>query len=240
MLRRITAKAIQQVVWPDIEVTCDFLQKCSGLPAGIKAAVHGMQRMHKEESAEGVLLVNASNAFNNLNHQAALHNVQGLCPALATTLADCYESPARLFVTGGGEIASQESTTQGDPLSMAFYAIATLHIINHLQAQHNLVRQIWYANDSSAVGRLQQLRDWWEELVTIGKGYSYYPNANKTLLLVKPDHTVAAREIFDGTGIKLVKNGAKYLGSAVGTDEFINSTAHEHTDNWRKELQHLA
>ena len=129
---------------------------------------------------------------------------------------------------------------QGDPLSMALYAIATLPIISHSQEQHNLVRQIWYADDSGAVGRLQQLRDWWEELVRIGRGYGYYPNANKTLLLMKPDHAVAARDIFDGTGIQLVTDGAKHLGSAVGTDEFINATVHEHADNWRKELQHLA
>ena len=30
------------------------------------------------------------------------------------------------------------------------------------------------------------------------------------------------------------------MGSAVGTDEFTNASAHKHTDNWRKELQYLA
>ena len=239
VLRRITAKAILQVVGPDVEAACGFLQKCSGLPAGIEAAVHAMQNMHEEESTEGILLVDASNAFNNLNRQAALHNVQRLCPLLATTLANCYQSPARLFVTGDGEIASREGTTQGDPLSMAFYAIATLPIINHLRAEHDMVRQIWYADDSGAVGRLQQLRDWWEELVRIGRGYGYYPNATKTLLLVKPGHAALANDIFDGTGVQVATEGAKYLGSAIGTDAFITTTVHEHADNWRRELQRL-
>ena len=109
--------------------------------------------------------------------------------------------PGRLFVTGGGEITCQEGTPQGDPLSRVFYAITILPIINHLQAQHNLVHRIWYTNDSSVVALLQQLRDWWEELVRISREYGYYPNADKALPQVKPDHALEASDIFDGTGM---------------------------------------
>ena len=59
-------------------------------------------------------------------------------------------------------------------------------------------------------------------------------------LLVKPDPAIAVREFFYGTGIQLVTDRAKYLGSAVGTDEFINATTHEHANKWMKKLQHLA
>ena len=68
--RRIVAKAILQVVGKDVEEACGFLQKCSGLPAGMEAAVHAMQQMFEDESVEGILLVDAKNAFNNLNREA--------------------------------------------------------------------------------------------------------------------------------------------------------------------------
>ena len=56
-------------------------------------------------------MVDASNAFNSVNHQAALHDISILCPALATVLHNTYGAPTRLFVTGQGEISSREDTT---------------------------------------------------------------------------------------------------------------------------------
>ena len=92
--------------------------------------------MYKDESTEGILLVDAKNAFNSLNREAALHNVQYLCPVLSTCLRNCYQTPSRLFVSGGGELASREGTTQGDPLSMPFYALATVPFIQYLHRKH--------------------------------------------------------------------------------------------------------
>ena len=68
-------------------------------------------------------------------------------------VTNLYSSPARPFVSGGDEISSDEGTTQGDPLSMLFYAPATLPLVTTLQVAHASVRQIWYANDSGAAGQ---------------------------------------------------------------------------------------
>ena len=81
VLRRIVAKAILAITKNDIENACGFLQKCSGMPAGIEAAVHAMQEIYEQDSTEGVLLIDASNAFNCLNRSAALHNTTFLCPS---------------------------------------------------------------------------------------------------------------------------------------------------------------
>ena len=40
-------------------------------------------------------------------------------------LINTYRMPSRLFIIGGGEIKSNEGTTQGDPLAMQFYALGT-------------------------------------------------------------------------------------------------------------------
>ena len=53
-------------------------------------------------------LVDTTNAFNLINHQAALHNISLLCPSFSTILKNMYGVPIRLFITGEGELASTE------------------------------------------------------------------------------------------------------------------------------------
>ena len=70
-----------------------------------------------------LLLIDVLNAFNALNRAAALHNINLLCPIIATYAINTYRrEPARLFVIGGKEIVSAEGTSQGDALAMGLYA----------------------------------------------------------------------------------------------------------------------
>ena len=124
---------------------------------------------------EAVLLVDASNAFNSLNRQV---DIQRLCPLLATILINTYRTPTELFVDGDA-ILSQEGTTQGDPLAVPMYALATIPLIKKL---HGNYKQVWYADDAAAVGRIVDLRDWWDRISTSGPGFGYFPNASKTWL----------------------------------------------------------
>ena len=63
----------------------------------------------------------ASNAFNNMNRAAALHNIQIQCPSLSKYIINQYRKESRLFITGGAEIQSQEGTTQGDGMVLNCY-----------------------------------------------------------------------------------------------------------------------
>ena len=101
---------------------------CVGQKCGNEAAVHTLSAIYEEESTDGVLLVDASNAFNCLNRRVALANINNLCPALVTVLTNTYRSEHKFFIDGEC-IPSREGTTQGDPLTMAMYAMATLPLI---------------------------------------------------------------------------------------------------------------
>ena len=83
------------------------------------------------DDTEGVLLVDASNAFNSSNCAVALHNIRQLYPSFAPILINTYRSAAALY-TGGDILFSEEGTTQGDPLAMPLYALATLPLSDWL------------------------------------------------------------------------------------------------------------
>ena len=149
ILRRFLAKAVIWVVRSDIQAAAGCLQLCAGHESGAEAAIHAMSGFFKEEECHGILLVDATNAFNALNRHVMLWNIQVLCPSVSVIVINFYRQPASLYVHGE-IIQSLEGTTQGDPLAMPVYAIAVTPIISALAIAHRTVCQIWYADDSAA------------------------------------------------------------------------------------------
>ena len=80
------------------------LQLCAGQESGAEAAIHAMHDIFADNDTEAVLLIDAENAFNSINRKVMLHNISVLCPIISIYITNCYSSPARLFITGGGEI----------------------------------------------------------------------------------------------------------------------------------------
>ena len=102
-----------------------------------------MRAIVEDNNTHAALLVDATNVFNFVNCQAALHNITVLCPSFSTILENTYSAPIRLFITGEVELASIEGTTQGDPLAMAMYALAVTILINSLHHHQPDVSQAW-------------------------------------------------------------------------------------------------
>ena len=80
VLRRIVGKTISWALSDDIQEAGGSLQVSTGLKGGAEAAIHAMKDIFEAESTEAVILVDAENAFNKLNRQVALHNIQYLSP----------------------------------------------------------------------------------------------------------------------------------------------------------------
>lgn len=59
----------------------------------IEAAVHAARFAFELEENEAILLVDATNAFNVLNCQVALHNIRRLCLPIATMLSTHTGAP---------------------------------------------------------------------------------------------------------------------------------------------------
>ena len=100
VLRRLTGKLLMGVIKDDITSAAGPLQTCTGVKAGIEAAIHAMRQIFEDIGTEAVLLVDAENAYNNLNRKEALNNIQKLCPQLHQYLTNTYQTAAKLVIRG--------------------------------------------------------------------------------------------------------------------------------------------
>ena len=155
LLRRIVGKLLIGVIKDDIVEAAGPLQTCAGLKGGIEAAIHAMRHTFEKESTEAILLVDAENAFNNLNRKAALQNIRQLCPPFYQYLYNTYQTPAKLVIHGKKKhevIYSEEGCTQGDVSAMGLYGLGIKPLIENLSNEINTNKciQTWYADDSSS------------------------------------------------------------------------------------------
>ena len=120
----IIAKAILHVIGNDIQLSAGALQTCAGHDAGSEAAIYAMRAIFEDNNTHTALLVDATNAFNFVNHQAVLHNISVLYSSFSTILKNTYGAPIQLFITSEGKLTPIEGTTQGDLLAMVMYRMA--------------------------------------------------------------------------------------------------------------------
>ena len=235
--RRIihVSKAVLSILRVDIQEAAGSIQLCAGQISGTEAAIHAIRDSFHSAQCEAVLLIDANNAFNSLNREAALRNIQILCPAFATILINTYHAATELFVQDT-IIFSREGTTQGDPLAMPTYALGILPLI---QRSTGDILQVWYADDASATGTIHNLREWWEKITTIGPSYGYYANATKTWLVVKDAHLASATSAFLGTNVNITSEGRPHLGAPLGTETYVAQSIQKKVAKWCLQLKTL-
>ena len=238
--RRIIAKTVLHVISNDIQMSAGALQTCVSHDAGSEAAIHAMRAISEDDDTHAALIVDATNAFNLVNHQAALHNISILCPSFSTILKNTYGAPIRRFVTGEDELASTEGTTQGDPLAMAMYALPITPLNNSL-CHHQLdVSQAWFADDATAAEQLTTLLQWWKQLLSLGPLYGYYPNAAKTYLIVEPQLYDSAKQLFQDTKAQITCHGQRHLGAVIRTRSFTEKYVSEKIKIWSDDILTLS
>ena len=94
-LRRVIGQTICLATRIDATMVCGSDQLCAGLSSGIEGAIHAMNSLFSThnslDSGWGVLMVDASNAFNSLNHTAMLLHVRVLWLCCARYLFNTYQ-----------------------------------------------------------------------------------------------------------------------------------------------------
>ena len=238
VLRRIIGKAVTTVCRTDIQVAAGGLQLCAGIPGGVEAGIHSLRQMFEDDDAHGLIQVDANNAFNSINRQVLLHNIKFICPEIATFVHNCYVRPARLFVTGGIEIASEEGSTQGDPVAMPLYLVGVTPLLGSCKTEG--VKHAAFADDVNSAGFLAALRIWWDKVVELGPYIGYDAKASKSWLIVKPEYYEDAKRIFEGSGLNITVDGKRLLGANIGSIDFKLKYVEDAVTEWVHQVNTLA
>ena len=123
---------------------------------------------------------------------------------------------------------------------MQMYSVASRRIVENLKGVVGEVKQVWYADDCAGAGSLRDLHQWWSHLADTGPLYGYFPNVSKTCIVVKSEEmAVRARNIF-GPEIKITTEGKRYVGAALGTEEFKMSYVKAKVEKWVEDVEELA
>ena len=174
-----------------------------------------------------------------MNRQVALHNIQYICPPFATILINTYRKPSRLIILGGAEILSEEGSTQGDNLAMAFYGLNTRLLIDILKVRTQFVKQVWLADDATSARKIKDLKEWWDIIRKEGEKIGYYVNTSKSWIIIKDVTKLEdAKEQF-GNSIKFTTDGKRHLGAIIGSQSFKNEYVNEKVEKWCQELERL-
>jgi len=140
---------------------------------------------------------------------------------------------------------------------MAMYAIGTLPLIDAIQTKD--ARQVWYADDSGALGRAKGAREWFGKLQSEGREFGYEVNLLKTVVIVKPKARELFFEAFEGLtdsergGLRVICGdeipqqgpeadrvlGHRHLGAGIGTDRFRQATVEKKVEGWVLDLRRL-
>eukprot|EP00923_Selenidium_pygospionis_P004428 GHVN01007124.1.p1 GENE.GHVN01007124.1~~GHVN01007124.1.p1 ORF type:complete len:991 (+),score=91.46 GHVN01007124.1:438-2975(+) len=246
VLRRMVGKMILITIKDEAMEAAGSRQTCMGLPGGCEAAVHALKEVFEEDETDAVLLVDADNAFNRLNRQAALLNIRHVCPSVSTAMTNVYRSPGTLFLEGGDPLVSDEGTTQGCPFGMMMYGLAVKPLIDTLESPS--AEQMWFADDAAAGGSLVGLRQYWDTLTAVGPRYGYFAKPSKSYLIVKPGRLELALEVFKNTGLQITADGCdggkgggeRHLGAAIGSDTFIRRYLDKLVGKWSDQITLLA
>ena len=234
--RRVISKAVVQTIKLDIKEAAGKVQLSAGQIGGVEAAVHALNSHFQSDNCDGVLLLDAQNAFNNMNRRLALKNMSFYCPDLSTFLQNVY-GKSRLLFAGEHTFFSAEGATQGDPCAMDFYSIGILRLIELAETPDIL--QLWYADDGNAAGKIESLLEWYNKIETLGPHFGYFVNPSKCVLIVKPHLLDTARDLFGDTGVQVTAEGARHLGATIGSVNFKRSFVSRAVSSWCSELENL-
>ena len=104
---------------------------------------------------------------------------------------------------------------------------------------NNKMASLAYANDLSAVGRISELKVWWDNLIKLGPKFGYYPQPSKSWLIVKEHQEYQAKATFINTKINITKDGKRHLGAIIGSESFRKEYLSSKITDWTEGIKLL-
>ena len=100
-------------------------------------------------------------------------------------------------------------------------------------------KQNWDADDASCIAAFEALVEWLNLLLLDGPKYGYFPEPEKSYLVVHPDFVEIAKEKFKDFKLNIV-TGYRFLGGFIGNEDDVNKWLNQKVDVWVKSVEKLA
>ena len=81
-------------------------------------------------------------------------------------------------------------------------------------------KHVAFADEISRARKLEEIKIWWDTLMTEVPKYGYYPKPSKSFLIVKQRYKEYPERIFTGSNIKIATEGARHLGAILSDISF--------------------
>lgn len=79
---------------------------------------------------------------------------------------------------------------------MAIYALGIMMLQDIIRLENTSVKQVAYADDLTIVVKNAYLRQWWDLVLTYSPQIGYFPNTDKSVMIVKAEQFEQAKIIF--------------------------------------------
>jgi len=99
--------------------------------------------------------------------------------------------------------------------------------------------QNWYADDSACLAQLQFILEWLKLLIKEGPKYGYFPEPDKSYLVVHPNFIDEANKLFVDFKVNVV-TGKRFLGGFVGGTQETEEWIGEKVRVWVKSINCLS
>jgi hypothetical protein len=143
---------------------------------GCEAAIHTTRTFLNNNQNRGKVLLKLDfkNAFNSVERDCILKEVQCHTPLLYPYLYQCYRNPSTLFF-GNHLISSSVGAQQGDPCGSMIFSLAIQPIILSLDSQMN----IWYLDDGTLADYPEVVLSYFKKVIDLFQEIGLELNFNK-------------------------------------------------------------
>ncbi|KAL5713679.1 hypothetical protein ACHQM5_015733 [Ranunculus cassubicifolius] len=219
--RRLVSKMAAKIVGQEVGPYLEGNQFGVGVPGGCEAILHSVNRLMEEKGQCGsytMLLVDFRNAFNLVDRNVMLEEVQKKCPMLTPWVEFCYAQPGRLYYED--EILwSSIGVQQGDPLGPLLFALVLHPLILKVVEECDLLLNAWYLDDGTIIGDTSEVAKALNIISKEGPKSGLHLNIDKTEVFWPKEDSRSRMEGLFPTNIVRPVGGVKLLGGAVSTDK---------------------
>ena len=241
VLRRLSSKCISKAVRSEAFKVLTPLQVGVGVQAGCESIIIHAVSLVQEDSnispeLKWILLLDFSNAFNNITKESMFQEVRARIPSMSAWLEMCYGAQP-LLQFGDYTILSCSGVQQGDPLGPLGFALALHPLVEKINEQvPGLVINAWYLDDGTLCGSARDLQAALTIIEGEGPVLGLHLNRAKSLLYIPEGASPATNPL--PPDIPTTSEGFVLLGSPI-MSPFLESVILRRVNKVETALSHL-